>query len=488
VFPVYAVFMRDFVDSAREQIYVRQTIKNELIKFTFILQGFHRISSDLGQSLARRNALPRRNNRSGSLMNILAQNMRNRRQEVGIQSLLSSSNHDLLMHIRQLYSLGGKDEFDQATRRIVWLHKSDLLMPFNKTTDYLSSKSREIMITMFILMTYICSMSWFLNYAIYSSLIIQRNPRYRTNFRFIDILVDYEVIAMGSWVALAAALHSVALTIGNKGELDLVSFLCKLTSDCVQVNEAKIGQMMGVESSVRTMKSEDSQHVTVSLLTSANDELNSEQRGSSRCQQLLDECNTNLLLVLLHYKIYLHNFKTETQRSLKIFVIPIAFGILLSLLTRLNSPYLVRVAEKNNLLTQAYLLSALVPIDLALVPLCHLHSKCLDLHKKLSYLLAHSIRVDEIYARSFKIRSGQSNAPMPITAYNRAVISMLRKELSYPERFQREHVVRHLGIACTYDHILSGHFWFGIVILSAMYGHNFGPRELLGSLFDYGNT
>lgn len=159
--------------------------------------------------------------------------------------------------------------------------------------------------------------------------------------------------------------------------------------------------------------------------------------------------NSDLLLILMHYRLFAAQLR-PAQKSLGFWVLA-CVGIMVSfpIFGRLHVPYI-----NDRMARFICIIICLVIIgspDIALVPLCRMNSRCLDLCRSLWTLMATLVAMED--------------QPKFCHLLNRHSVLLLRKELSHPERLESQFAIATLGWAFTYAELLKLHFWLGLVVL-----------------------
>ena len=203
----------------------------------------------------------------------------------------------------------------------------------------------------------------------------------------------------------------------------------------------------------------------VKVLVKNLNELAPATNEAHRRSRIVAEMNSDLLSVVLHYKIFMAQLKV-IQSSLGFNCLTATVLIfLMPIITRLHVPYLTGNAKVLGVLFGCM---CTIMSDICLVPICQLHVKCLDLHKALWNLLAHTVEVSEQSSETYRI-------------YDRHTLWMLQKELSHPDRLASQFVASAFGVLFNYPNLIRIHFWFSILILSIMTDVRSEQEEVIGS-------
>lgn len=170
-------------------------------------------------------------------------------------------------------------------------------------------------------------------------------------------------------------------------------------------------------------------------------------------QSVQDKMNASLLLALMQYRIFIAQMKPLKRSFRVISITTVVIFFFLPIVGRLHTPYFDVSLDDNFRLSIVILcIIIVVPIDLCLVPLCVMHSRCLDVYKSLYRLLAHATQI-----QSDKFGS---------QVYDFHTISMLRKELDYPERSTTKFATKFAQMAFNFNTLVKLHFYYGLIVLS----------------------
>lgn len=117
----------------------------------------------------------------------------------------------------------------------------------------------------------------------------------------------------------------------------------------------------------------------------------------------------------------------------------------------------------------------IVPANVGMVPMCFLFNRCMDLHKRLSNLLAHTVHVDLIYQSLMGSYDSR--------VYDPDNVSLLRRDLDHPDQLKRLFAPKCFGISLTYTLLCKIHFWFGFILLSIIAGNKCNNRSSMADIF-----
>lgn len=248
-----------------------------------------------------------------------------------------------------------------------------------------------------------------------------------------DYLVDCEIIILCVIIVAALILYQTTSMICCADQIKLVAEVSKLTRSCAQFNRLEY---------LRLVKRHDEQ-------TKRRGRLKTSTSTPDRC--LFTQINSNLLLVLMHYKMFVGQLR-PIQRPIGYISLNAIFTMLWHpTLIRLHSPYVQSLDLKANY----YILSLItaVFVNFSVGPICYLNSRCRDLYKLLGNLLAHTIETD-------------MSSPFDRDVYEPHTVWLLRKELNYPDRSLKQFETKSCGLTITYSNLVKVYFWTGLILLS----------------------
>jgi len=188
-------------------------------------------------------------------------------------------------------------------------------------------------------------------------------------------------------------------------------------------------------------------------------------------ENLRKQMNKNLLLALMHFKMYLIELNGSVRKSFNIFIVAIMLLLGMPLIMLLHVPYVENV---DSFRISAAISSCfmLPPANLNLIPLCHLHNRSLQLYTSMSNLLAHAVEVNDFMRQSQLGSKAGAN-----TIYDEHTITLIRKELSHPHGVEKRFATNFMGMHCTYLLICKVHFWFGFLLLYIVAGKQGNTKE-----------
>lgn len=197
------------------------------------------------------------------------------------------------------------------------------------------------------------------------------------------------------------------------------------------------------------------------FMTDDNSDYQMEYNESFRKDcELRHRMNANYLFVLMHYKIFVAQFK-PIKRSLGLVFMQI-FIVLFTVpvVTRLNLNYATQVSQNavsyKRIQIGSITLSCLIVIlsCCVVVPICYLYSRCQDLYRALWSLMAHLTDVRRRQEGAFEV-------------YDLHATSQLGKELANPERLLHRFITESVfGLRGSYTSFVRALFWWGVIMLS----------------------
>ena len=186
------------------------------------------------------------------------------------------------------------------------------------------------------------------------------------------------------------------------------------------------------------------------------------------------EINSNLLFVLMHYRIFVTQVRPIGRSLRTLTIVGIILLFYFPILSRIHTPYVEeRFVKEVRSFSVALSIIVLVPVNACLVPVCLLHTSCTDLYKSLYRLVAH---VSQIHSER-RLRDG--------LAFDRHTVCVLRKELYHPECWVNQFQQSNYRLSFTFAELVRLHFYFGFILLSiaveSLSGHKF---ELFGFILN----
>lgn len=167
------------------------------------------------------------------------------------------------------------------------------------------------------------------------------------------------------------------------------------------------------------------------------------------------EMNTNLLIVIVHYQIFVIQARRLKACLKFIFVGTIIIMFTSPITVRIHMPYFDAENDKTIRLALAVAsVGFIVPADLCLVPMCILRSKFLKLYKTIYIMLAHCARVQN-----------------ELQLYEPRLISILLAELDRPQGIYNMYGSKYELVQYTYPTLLRLHFYFGLIITAIVCNH-----------------
>lgn len=229
---------------------------------------------------------------------------------------------------------------------------------------------------------------------------------------------------------------------------------------------------------------------------------NAQSRTCIELGSCFAEMNMNLLQVLLQYKIFASQLRMTKQSFGALSMTCFTLLLVMPLVGRLHMPY---VDERvRYYVAMASILCALAADIFILIPITHMYSRCLNLYRAQSILIAHIVRIglryhhlinkvpalapalgDKDWANYVENLLWQHSLKRPQRIYDSHAVWMLRKELNHPDHFVNQYVTVLVGVPLKYENVLRAHFWVGIVIISLFIDSSTYERhrDLLSVLF-----
>lgn len=182
-----------------------------------------------------------------------------------------------------------------------------------------------------------------------------------------------------------------------------------------------------------------------------------EQERLLDAQELRRRLNLKLLSIYLNYKIFMRQLKFSKPSIRMMAMLVLQIQLLAPVFTYIQLPlinpnYVPPLMSCN--------LFFLLLCDFCMAPICYLHSRCLDLSKTLSSLLAHSIELDAICKRWRR-----SATKRPNYVYDKHIMSLLSKELIQAENFENQFTISLFGYPLKYTTFLRVHIVSGLILL-----------------------
>ena len=191
-------------------------------------------------------------------------------------------------------------------------------------------------------------------------------------------------------------------------------------------------------------------------------------------ESLKGQMNFELLLTLIHFKLFIWQFKHYSRSFSLIIFWAVVLTFTFPILGRLHVPYISsEINQQFRLFVVILSLIVLACTNLCLVPACYTHKRCLDLYKALSSLLAHVTRLETEHSHS----NGER-------IYNRHNVYALRKELEYPKLLLAKFATNSGGLSLRYGTMLALYFWFSLIGFSTLFEASSGNSLSASLLLD----
>ena len=256
--------------------------------------------------------------------------------------------------------------------------------------------------------------------------------------KFADLIIISELVFLVGLANFMAILFPGLALVNCLDQLKYVKKLKVQIGHCGRLNSDKFRHCLKLAEECRQQQ------------PVANEHKSNKQLQIDCCHE---QMNIDLLFALLQFKIFVAQFK-QYKKS---FGLVLAWAVLLTfvfpILGRLHIGYISAALHRDfRYLVSIINLTVLACTNLCLIPACCVHSRCLELYKALSSLLAH-VTCLMCYPQGEKI-------------YSKHTIYALRKEMNYPKLLLAEFETNSGGIRLTYGSMLAFHFWFGLIGLS----------------------
>ena len=383
------------------------------------------------------------------------------------------------------------DCFD-ACKSLDSMLERDVLKPFNKAPGYIDRRSvlmASYHLGVFVYMVMLISVLLHVSMSHRDPSKPPNLPDTLVTIYLAGLLIIIGVsVNLGATYAFAAVLDEIVAT--NK--------MRKLILRCIESN---IMQFITSSASLKNMRSRRQQqqqqqqqqqrqneehdsllefgtpprnniHVMDELMQSVGrtDGLTSEISRAYKLAGCVDIMNTNLIFVLMQYKIFVDQYMSLKRTLVVLSLSMTAFIMVVPLILRIHLVYLnVFYVENANMFSIYLSFSVLIASDCNMIPICHLYNRCLDLYRALSSLLAHIIATE--------------SDPNGRGLYNHHAVSILTKELGHPHRLIVQFRAGSLGLPCTYTTLVKTHFWWGLIVLSVLADKQFSSQGLVGAIF-----
>ena len=188
-------------------------------------------------------------------------------------------------------------------------------------------------------------------------------------------------------------------------------------------------------------------------------------------RQSANKMNTNLLFILMHYKIFIAQANPVVKTLDPMTIVVSILLLLIPIIVRFHLPYLNMFRDTDiRFFAVSLSLTMIVPTNLIILPLCYFQSRCEDLYRALSSLLAHMIEIE--------------SEPNARGTYNQHALLMLTKELRNPDLFMDQFKARFASLSGTYTTLVKVHFWYGLIVISIMVDSKYSGQASLELFFN----
>lgn len=163
-----------------------------------------------------------------------------------------------------------------------------------------------------------------------------------------------------------------------------------------------------------------------------------------------EQVNTDLLYILMHYKIFAAQLRPVKRTFGFISASSIGLMTVFPVLARLHLPYITESGAK--ILAIFICLLMAFSADCCMMPICWMNRGYMDLYNSLSCLMAHLVELTDHQDTGY--------------LFSKHMVWLLRKELNHPENFNNQFATISMGMVIDYPRMMRIHFWIGLVVLS----------------------
>ena len=156
----------------------------------------------------------------------------------------------------------------------------------------------------------------------------------------------------------------------------------------------------------------------------------------------------SLVCIIMHYKILVTQISSNRKSSSFLAEVDSVLSITVPVVGRIYSLYLNQ--DCRSMLAICSIFFVLMG-DVYLVRRCKLYSRCLNLYKALSGLLARAIEL---------------SLSSDYVTYDSFLLGCLKRELCNLDRFTSRLAITAFGLPVTYSNLVRLHFWLGLLIIS----------------------
>lgn len=373
-------------------------------------------------------------------------------------------------------------EHRQCVAQLKRLATDGSLQPFNKTQTAIKHNALACLLLMSLAFT---------GLTIFHLGLTQLLPHTKlySDFRFeldpMDILLYIELPLI---LTLDAHLVSISFVLPTISCIDQIFYVNKVRRSIASCKDKviKIKRMAGThglaESHITTRTKTSSQRGALKdsgRKTLEDKGLLYKRRGKSLSmdEMVLDDANkagespraqlTSVLLpTLMGYKIFVAQLEPLKRTFGASALLSFIVATTIPLLCRSYYHYLDPVSR---MIIAGIALGFEVTISSSFLPQCELHCRCLDMHRELSSLLAHTVDAYSVarqhaisYSEDSVCHDGRCHVMADkVGPTDSHIIGLLRKELSHSGRF----TVKSLGVPITYSAIIKLHLWLGILVI-----------------------
>ena len=270
-----------------------------------------------------------------------------------------------------------------------------------------------------------------------------------------DLLTLFEVHIIALFIAVAGTFYSSLTFIVCADQIFTARSLRCSINKCLKGNTNLFEHRRAILRQSNVCDETDSRNLL--LVSKALNKRQMRPRARLQARQIakleLDryrtQMNGQLLEVFIRYKLFLAQMRPTRRSYTMIANISVVVLLLMPAVGRIHMPYMQDSFKLGALFVS---LTAAIIADMSLLPICYLHSRCSELYKSLTGLMAHLIAVGSQESR----------------LYDSHLASSFKRELDYPDLATNLFTTKVLGFSFDYSNFLRVHFWFNIINISIM--------------------
>lgn len=348
---------------------------------------------------------------------------------------------------QQQYCNANYFESTGADKIVLELYKCGSLRLMNKSLKWFAKRSLIVFIYQLFILLYMCLFSFYL-----ASLAITRsNPKHFYTWQ--DVLLCISMAGLILTPIFAACLFTTYFLSACLDQIVAVNKIRQLIKQCININK-------------RLFMSQQSKTI-IKINYDENDYHDDDEQQYYRLRDPktniindsdeinVEKMNTNLLFVLMHYKIFTAQHKAAKCSCQSAIVFVSGVLLLIPIIAKIHIPYFMLFGASGNIRVAATILSLTIvgPANACIFPLCYMHSRCVGLYRMAASLMAH-------------VAEMESQQP---GVYDEHSIMVLVKELRHPERFVDQFKPKLIGLCGTFTTMVKIHFWWGLIVISTLF-------------------